>query len=92
MPKRKSLSLTNLLRQELASVPSVNAVAKAIDVSQPSLARFLKGEADSLTFETASRLLDYFGYAVAKPTTPSRPTTKRMPTKPSPTKRRAAKR
>lgn len=92
MPKRKPLSLTNLLRQELAAAPSVNAIAKAIGVTQPSLCRFLNGDADYLTFETASRLLDYFGYVVAKPAAPSRPKAKRPAAKQAPTKRRTAKR
>lgn len=91
MPKpRKPLSLTDTLRKELATVPSVNAVAIALDLSQPSLARFLRGDTDSLTFETASQLLNHFGYVLAKPATASRSTTKRGPT--TPTKRRAAKR
>lgn len=98
MPKpRKPLSLTNLLRQELAEVPSVNAVSKAIGVGQPSLSRFLSGEYDGLTLDAASKLLDYFGYVVTKPTAPSKPAAKSQSTaKPStktkPTKRPAAKR
>ncbi len=81
MPKRKPLSLTDTLRQELAAVTSVNAVAKALDLSQPTLARFLRGDTDSLTFETASQLLNHFGYVLAKPIAPAQRNAKRAPTK-----------
>ncbi len=97
MPKpRKPSSLSDLLRQELAEVPSVNAVSKAIGVGQPSLSRFLSGEYDGLTLDAASKLLNYFGYVVAKPTTPSKPAAKSQstakPSKTKPTKRPSAKR
>ncbi|RIK72987.1 MAG: hypothetical protein DCC68_25600 [Planctomycetota bacterium] len=86
MPKpRKPLSLTNLLRAELAAAPSVNAVAKALDLSQPTLARFLRGDTDSMDFATASRLFDYFGFVVAKPAAKPK-------AKPSAPNRRATKR
>lgn len=89
MPKpRKPLSLTNLLRAELAAAPSVNAIAKALGVTQPSLSRFLNGEADSLSFDTASALLDYFGYVVAKPAA----SVKAKKAKPGAAKRRPPKR
>lgn len=98
MPKpRKPFSLSDLLRQELAAVPSVNAVSKAIGVGQPSLSRFLSGEYDGLTLDAASKLLDYFGFVVAKPTVPNQPAAKPKTGKPGatktkPTKRPAAKR
>jgi DNA transposition AAA+ family ATPase len=98
MPKpRKPFSLSDLLRQELAEVPSVNAVSKAIGVGQPSLSRFLSGEYDGLTLDAASKLLAYFGFVVAKPTAPNQPAAKPNTAKPSatktkPTNRPAAKR
>jgi hypothetical protein len=87
MPKPpKPLSLSDLLRQELAEVPSVNAVAKAIGVGQPSLSRFLSGEYDGLTLDAASKLLDYFGFVVVKPNTAKPSATKTKPTKRPPAK------
>lgn len=86
MPKpRKPLSLSDLLRQELAAVPSVNAVSKAIGVSQPSLSRFLNAEYEGLTLDAASRLLDYFGYTLTKPAVPGKSVAKSRTTKTKPT-------
>jgi transcriptional regulator with XRE-family HTH domain len=93
MPKpRKPLSLTQILRDELAAVPSVNAVAKATGVNQPSLARFLRGETDSLSFESASTLLDYLGYTIVKRTAATPNKAKGSPVKPTAAKRRPPKR
>jgi plasmid maintenance system antidote protein VapI len=78
MPKpRKPLSLTQILRAELAAVESVNAVAQATGLSQPTLARFLRGDTDSLTFDTASVLLDHFDYVIVKRTAAAKPKAKR---------------
>lgn len=93
MPKpRKPLSLAQILRDELAAVPSVNAVAKATGVNQPSLARFLRGETDSLSFESASTLLDYLGYAIVKRTVATPTAAKASAAKPIAAKRRTPKR
>jgi hypothetical protein len=93
MPKpRKPLSLAQILRAELAAVPSVNAVSKATGVNQPSLARFLRGETDSLSFESASTLLDYLGYTIVKRTAAKPSTAKASAAKPSAAKRQSKKR
>ncbi|MFI3164116.1 MAG: helix-turn-helix transcriptional regulator [Bacillota bacterium] len=42
---------------------SVNQVAKAVGINQPTLARYLSGET-KLNLETACKLADYFNVSV----------------------------
>lgn len=54
-----SQTLTELLRAELAKVPSIRAVARATGLTHVSLVRFLRGM-QSLRLDMADRLAQHF--------------------------------
>ena len=57
--------MTELLRQALAEVESVRAVARETGIQQASLVRFLRGE-QSLRLDKADILVAYFGIEVRR--------------------------
>ena len=57
--------MSDLLREDLARVDSLRAVARATDTSHPSLIRFLHGQ-QSLRLDLAERLAEYFDIEVQR--------------------------
>jgi len=62
MARRNKARLEELLRDALKGSESVNAVAKAVGVAQPTLCNFVNG--GGLKLDTAQRLMDHFGLRV----------------------------
>ena len=63
--KQAQPTMTGLLRDALAEVESVRAVARATGVAQPCLVRFLAGK-QSLRLDIADRLAAYLGIEVRR--------------------------
>jgi len=59
-------TIAELLKEALAEVESVRAVARATGVAQPCLVRFLSGK-QSLHLDNADKLAEHFGFKVTRP-------------------------
>jgi plasmid maintenance system antidote protein VapI len=64
MARRNKAGLEEVLRNAVKGSGSVNAVAKAVGVSQPSLCNFVNG--GGLNLDTVQRLMDHFGMTVTE--------------------------
>jgi plasmid maintenance system antidote protein VapI len=62
MARRNKAGLEEVLRDALKGSESVNSVAKAVGVAQPTLCNFVNG--GGLKLDTAQRLMDHFGLKV----------------------------
>ena len=60
MARRKTTTMTELLRKALAEAESLRAVERATGVKRQSMMKFLRGE-QSLRLDKADRLAEHFG-------------------------------